>query len=114
LDAVSLPPRGNVALTLRQHLEGQVHPDNERRRSLGKLQGHAGSSRGDVEDHRRRRRYNAIDHCPAPSAVLAHGEDLGQTVVTLREIGEQLLCESVPIAGDVLGHYFSWSEKISL
>ena len=42
----------------------------------------------------------------SPSPVLAHGEDLGQSVVALREGREQLLREAVPVTGSVRRHAF--------
>jgi hypothetical protein len=58
--------------------------------------------------------HDVIDHGPSPATVLAHGQEFGQSVVPLGQRREQLLRETIPIAGDVRQHGSSSGEKISL
>jgi hypothetical protein len=104
LDAVGPTSRGDVAPALSQHPHSEVQANHVCGRAICKLQCDAGGSGGNIENYARRRRRNPIDHCPAPSAVLAHGENFGQAVVALRKRRKQPLRESVAIARDIGEH----------
>ena len=79
-------------------------PDDMCGGSLRELDRDAGGAGGDVENAAGGRRYDLIDHCPTPPAVLSERKELGQRVVPAWETPEEFTGELVGICLRPQGH----------
>src|SRR6202044_2872104 len=99
-DPVAHSGVGHILLTTSEHACSQIHTDDVGRGTRRELERDARGARRNVQYPGWRRVHDVVDHCTPPPSVLAHGEDLSQLVVLLREGREQLLREAIPISGN--------------
>ena len=112
-DPVAHPGRRHPALSLAQHLLGQVHTHHPGPAALRELERDARGAGRDVEDYPFDR-DDMVDHGRPPLPVLAERQQLGQAVVPGGQRVEQVTREAVGTR-KVVGHRgfsrFSWAQR---
>ena len=88
-DAILPVGRDHVAMPSGKHVRAQVDSRDRGTGSIGQLQGDAGRSGGNIEDRRRTRRHDVVDHLPPPASVLTKRQHGRQPVVVSGQTGEQ-------------------------